>query len=70
MIFRVLSIIAALAAAVGLWFAYGELKIFRRTIFWEYRYIIFGVGAFFALSMLESMFGWIRTKFGSDTQSH
>lgn len=70
MIPRALSIIVALAAAAGLWFAYGELNIFRRTVFWEYRYIIFGMGTFLSLSALEFALGWIKTKIVSDTDSH
>lgn len=70
MILRILSILVSLAAAYGLWWAYNELTIFRRTVFWEYRYIIFGIGALLALSVLESLFGWIKTKTSSDTDSH
>ncbi len=70
MILRILSILVSLAAAYGLWWAYNELTIFRRTVFWEYRYIIFGIGAFFALSILEKALGWIKTKTSSDTDSH
>ncbi len=70
MILRVVSILVSVAAAYGLWWAYDELTIFRRTVFWEYRYIIFGVGALLALSLLESLFGWIKTKTAKDTDSH
>ncbi len=70
MILRVLSIAIALAAAAGLWFGYGELNIFRRTVFFEYRYIIFGIGAFLALSLLEFILGWIKAKTSSETDSH
>lgn len=70
MILRILSILVAIATAYGLWWAYNELTIFRRTVFWEYRYIIFGVGALLALSILESLFGWIKTKTSRDTDSH
>lgn len=70
MIFRILSIAIALIAAGGLWFAYDELNIFRRTVLWDYRYIIFGCGAFLALSILEAALGWLKTKFGKDTDTH
>lgn len=70
MIFRILSIATALVAAGGLWFAYDELNIFRRTIFWDYRYVIFGCGAFLALSILEAGIGWLKTKFGGDSDTH
>lgn len=70
MILRTLSILVSIAAAYGLWWAYDELTIFRRTVFWEYRYIIFGVGALLALSLLESLFGWIKTKTSKATDSH
>lgn len=69
MILSALRICVACAAAVGLWFAYDELSIFRRTPFWEYRYIIFGCGAFLALSVLEYALGWITTKTDKDTHS-
>jgi len=70
MILRILSILVSIAAVYGMWWAYNELTIFRRTVFWEYRYIIFGIGALLALSVLESLFGWIKTKTNSDTDSH
>ena len=66
MILRVLSVIVALAAVAALWFSYGELRIFRRTMFWEYRYIIFAVGAFLGLSLLEWAVGWIKSKVEGD----
>lgn len=69
MTLRILSIVVALAAAAGLWFAYDELSIFRRTVFWEYRYIIFGCGAFLALSILEAALGWLKNKFGKDANT-
>jgi len=70
MILRSLSIVVSLAAVYGLWWAYGELTIFRRTVFWEYRFIIFGIGAFLALSLLEVALGWIKTKTGRVTDNH
>lgn len=70
MILRVLSIIASIAAAYGLWWAYNELSIFRSTVFWEYRYIIFGIGALFALTVLEKVIGWLKSKTSGDANSH
>lgn len=70
MIFRILSIAIALVAAAGLWFAYDELSVFRRTMFWDYRYIIFGCAAFLALSVLEAAMGWLKTKLGGDSDTH
>lgn len=70
MIARIFSIVVALAAAVGLWFAYDELTIFRRTMFWDYRFIIFGCGAFLALSVLEKAIGWLKARLGSRTETH
>lgn len=68
MILRMLSIIMAIAAAYGLWWAYDELTIFRRTVFWEYRYIIFGIGSLLALSVLEYVLGWVKIKAGRSAE--
>ena len=65
MILRVLGIVLALAAAWGLWAGYDQLRVFRGTLFWDYRYIIFAVGAFLALSVLEALFSWLKGKFGA-----
>ena len=70
MMFRGISIFAALAATVGLWFAYDELTVFRRTMFWDYRYLIFGIGALLALSVTEVVLGWIKAKTRGDTNDH
>ena len=66
MILRVLSVVIALGAVAALWFGYGELRIFRRTMFWEYRYIIFAVAAFLGLSFLEWALGWVKSKVEGD----
>ncbi|MFK7874645.1 MAG: hypothetical protein AB8B71_02530 [Paracoccaceae bacterium] len=68
MIARSLAIFLAFAAAWGLWSAYGELRVFRRTVFWEYRYIIFGVGSLLALGALDFAFTWLKAKMGRAAQ--
>ena len=67
MTLTVIRIIAGLGAAAALWFAYDQLTIFRRTMFWEYRYIIFAAGAFVGLTLLEKLVAWLATKIEPDT---
>lgn len=70
MIVRVMAIVVALGATWALWFGYGELRMFRGTPFWDYRYIIYVVSAFLALSALEWAMGWMKTKIESDLETH
>lgn len=70
MILRVLAILVALVAAWALWFGYGQLKVFRGTPFWDYRYIIYAVSAFLGLSVLEGALGWIKTKIEGKDPPH
>lgn len=69
MIFKGLSIIFAVIACVALWFGYMNLNVFRGTPFFDFRYVLFAVGAFLGLSALEWLLGWIKAKFqGSDVE--
>ena len=70
MTLRVMAIIAALGAVWALWFGYGQLRLFRGTPFWDYRYIIYAVSAFVALSGLEWALRWIKTKIDGDQENH
>ena len=62
MILRAVTILLSVGALAAMWFGYDELNIFRRTVFWEYRYLIFVVVAFLVLSFLEWGIGWIKSK--------
>jgi hypothetical protein len=70
MIVRALAILLAVGAVWALWFGYGQLRLFRGTAFWDFRYIIFAVAAFFALSGLEWLMGRIKAKFEPDQDAH
>lgn len=70
MILRIIAIIVSLASAAGLWFAFDQLGILRRTVFWEYRFITFGCGAFLALSLIEFVMGWIKQKLNGTVEKH
>jgi len=70
MIVRILSIAVAGAAVLALWFGYGQLKQFRGTPLWEYRYIIYAAAAFLGLSALEWALGWIKTKIEGDQDNN
>ena len=67
---RVLTIVLALGAAWALWFCYGQLKMFRGTPFWDYRYIIYAVLAFLGLSGLEWIIGYLKSKIEGDQGDH
>jgi hypothetical protein len=62
MILRAIAILLAGLATAALWYSYDELTVFRRTAFWDYRYIIFTVGAFLGLGAVEWALGWVKTK--------
>lgn len=70
MSFRVLAIIVTGAALGALWFGYGQLKILRGTVFWDYRYIVYAGGAFLGLSCLEWALGWIKKKIQGAPDDH
>ena len=70
MILPGLAIVLAFAATWGLWAGYNELRVFRGTPFWDYRYIIFAVGAFLAFSVLQALFSWLKGKFGEGLEDH
>ena len=70
MIVRALSIAVALGAVLALWLGYGELRVLRGTLFWEYRFIVFAVVAFLGLSALEWAMGWIKAKVEGDEGGH
>jgi len=65
MILRMIAILASLGAVWALWYGYDQLRQFRGTAFWDYRYLIFAVSAFLALSALEWVLGWIKSKITS-----
>ena len=67
---RVLAILVAVGAVWALWFGYGQLKEFRGTPFWDYRYIIYAAAAFLGLSVLEWALSWIKTKIEGDQDPH
>ena len=70
MIVRILAICMTIGAIVAFWFGYDQLKQFRGTPFWDYRYIVFAVAAFLGLSILEQVMGWIKTKIEGDSDTH
>lgn len=47
-------------AMVALWLGYENLNVLRRTVFWEFRYVLLGVAAFLGLSLLEWLVGWLN----------
>ncbi|MEJ6391887.1 hypothetical protein V8J82_01385 [Gymnodinialimonas sp. 2305UL16-5] len=52
--------IALMASGLGLiWWGWQELNILRGTMFFEYRYILLGVGAILILTCAQSLAGWI-----------
>lgn len=62
MIVRALAIVLAAAACAALYFGYMNLNIFRGTPLFEFRFVLFAIGAFLGLSAIEWALGWIKTK--------
>lgn len=60
MMLRVLSIALSGFALWVLWVCYGELKVFRGTVFWDFRFLIYACLAFLGLGLLEWCLGWLR----------
>jgi hypothetical protein len=59
---RLISI-AVMVVAMGLiWWAWTELNLLRRTVFWEYRLVIFLAGAIALLSIFDTVFTKIKTR--------
>ena len=66
MMMRIVAIILTGLALWALWFSYNNLNVFRRTIFWEFRYFIFVIGAFLGLSAIEWVLGWVQKTLNRD----
>ncbi len=67
---RVLTIVVAFGAAWAIWYCYGQLRVFRGTQFWDYRFVIFAIATFLGLSALEWAIGWIKSKIDGDADTH
>jgi hypothetical protein len=70
MMIRILAIVVAFGAAWAIWYSYGQLRIFRGTPFWDYRYVIFASSTFLSLSALEWAVGWIKSKIEGEKDAH
>jgi hypothetical protein len=69
MIVRALAIVLSIGALAALWFGYMNLNMLRGTPLFDFRYIIFAVGAFLGLSGIEWALGWTKNKIqGSDVK--
>ncbi|MCV6596725.1 MAG: hypothetical protein OIF40_06555 [Mangrovicoccus sp.] len=55
MIRRLLPPALALAALAAAYWGYSEITQLRGTIFWEFRYLVLGLGCFALLSVLETV---------------
>lgn len=70
MMIRVIAIVMNVLACGALWFSYMNLNVFRGTLLFEFRYVIFACGAFLGLSAFEWAIGWIKTKVQGKDADH
>lgn len=66
MIFRVFRIVLTFAMIFLLWFAYDQLSLLRRTVLWEFRYLVWITSGFLILSLVEWGLGWLYRKLHSE----
>ena len=66
MIMRIVKISLTGAALWALWYGYDNLTVFRRTVFWEFRYIIFTLAAFLGLSAIQWTLDRVQKKLDSN----
>lgn len=66
MIWRLVAIVLTGVAIWMIWFGYDNLKVFRRTVFWEFRYFVFMLGVFLGLSAIEWALGQAKKKLSGD----
>ncbi len=66
MMWRLVAIILTGAAIWAIWFGYDNLKVLRRTVFWEFRYFIFTLGVFLGLSAVEWALGQAKKKLSGE----
>lgn len=67
MIMRIVAISLSGLSLWALWYGYTHLQVFRGTLFWEFRYFIFTLGAFLGLSWIEWALGWVHKRIQNPT---
>lgn len=60
---RILGAILALILCAGLWYAYDQITLLRRSFWWEYRYVLLLVGGFLMLSLIDGILSRLASLF-------
>lgn len=68
---RIIGLVLFAGLCVLAWYAYDQITVLRRSIFWEFRYLVLGIVVFLALSIVQWVWGKVNDRLAaSDNEEH